>query len=57
MQKTAERPTVKHIYQNHHLDTTRWDGFVPRADDIVISTSYKAGTTLTQTIVANMLFP
>ncbi len=57
MHGTLERPTVRHVYQNHHLDTKRWDGFVPRADDIVISTSYKAGTTLTQTIVANLLFP
>lgn len=57
MHGTAERPTVRHIYQNHHLDTTRWNGFAPRAGDIVISTSYKAGTTLTQTIIANLLFP
>ena len=34
MQKTAERPTVKHIYQNHHLDTTRWDRFVPLLPDM-----------------------
>ena len=53
----AKRPDVRHIYQNHHLDTTRWDRFRPRRDDIVISTSYKAGTTLTQTIVLNLLFP
>src|SRR5215469_7466010 len=53
----AKRPEVRHIYQNHHLDTTRWDRFQPRRGDIVISTSYKAGTTLTQTIVANLLFP
>lgn len=51
------QPQVRHVYQNHHLDTTRWYGFKPRQDDIVISTSYKAGTTLTQTIVANLLFP
>lgn len=50
-------PEIRHIYQNHHLDTTRWFGFRPREGDIVISTSYKAGTTLTQTIVANLLFP
>jgi aryl sulfotransferase len=53
----AERPSVRHIYQNHHLDTRRWDQFRPRAGDIVVSTSYKAGTTLTQTIVFNLLFP
>lgn len=51
------RPDVRHIYQNHHLDTARWFDFKPREDDIVISTSYKAGTTFTQTIVANLLFP
>jgi aryl sulfotransferase len=54
---TAARPTVEHIYQNHHLDTHRWDGFKPRDGDIVISTSYKAGTTLTQTIICNLLYP
>ena len=53
----SERPEIRHIYQNHHLDTSRWDNFNVRTDDIVISTSYKAGTTLTQTIVTNMLFP
>jgi len=53
----AALPTIRHIYQNHHLDTRRWDNFKPRSGDIVISTSYKTGTTLTQTIVANMLFP
>lgn len=51
------RPQVRHIYQNHHLDTRRWDDFKPRRGDIIISTSYKAGTTLTQTIVTNLLFP
>lgn len=53
----ADRPQIVHEYQNHHLDSRRWDDFKPRSDDIVISTSYKAGTTLTQTIVVNMLFP
>jgi aryl sulfotransferase len=57
MTTTSTRPEVRHIYQNHHLDTTRWDGFETRPDDIVISTAYKAGTTLVQTIVMNMLFP
>jgi aryl sulfotransferase len=55
--KTADRPSVRHTYQNHHLDTRRWETFKPRADDIVVSTSYKAGTTWTQTIVFNLLFP
>ena len=50
-------PTQTRIYQNHHLDSTRWNWFTPRDDDIVIATSYKAGTTLMQTIVGNLLFP
>lgn len=47
--KTPERTRT---YQTHHLDSTRWDAFVPRDDDIVITTAYKAGTTWTQRIVA-----
>jgi len=50
-------PRRTHIYQNHHFDSTRWDYFQPRDDDIVIATSYKAGTTWTQAIVAHLLFP
>lgn len=53
----SDTPTVSHVYQNHHLDSTRWNWFTPRPDDIVIATSYKAGTTLMQTIVGNLLFP
>jgi aryl sulfotransferase len=43
-------------YRNHHLDSTRWDGFVPRDDDIFITTAYKAGTTWTQRILAALIF-
>jgi len=50
-------PDRLHVYQNHHLDSTRWDYFAHRPGDVVISTSYKAGTTFMQTIVANLLFP
>ena len=53
----TELPTTERVYQNHHLDSTRWNWFTPRGDDIIIATSYKAGTTFTQTIVGNMLFP
>jgi aryl sulfotransferase len=44
-----------HTYQNHLLDSTRWHHFVPRDDDIIITTSYKAGTTWTQAIVAHLI--
>ncbi|MGI9430718.1 MAG: sulfotransferase domain-containing protein, partial [Myxococcota bacterium] len=33
------------------------DYFEPRADDIIVATSYKAGTTWTQAIIAHLLFP
>jgi aryl sulfotransferase len=49
-------PTLSHIYQNHHLDSTRWKHFIPRKDDIVISTSYKSGTTWTQGILQQLIF-
>jgi aryl sulfotransferase len=39
------------------MDSRRWDYFTARPDDIVIATSYKAGTTWTQAIVAHLLFP
>jgi aryl sulfotransferase len=53
----AGLPQRTRTYQNHHFDSTRWDYFERRADDVVIATSYKAGTTWTQSIVAHLLFP
>jgi aryl sulfotransferase len=41
---------------NHHFDSTVWNGFRFRDDDIVIATYAKAGTTWTQQIVAQLLF-
>lgn len=43
------------VYKNHHLDSTRWDAIEPRDGDVVITTSYKSGTTWTQGIVGNLL--
>src|SRR5690349_1758402 len=50
------KPTVKHIYQNYLLDSTYWNGFLPRHGDIVISTSYKSGTSWLQGICAALIF-
>src|SRR6266487_2441497 len=50
------RPATSHIYQNHTLDSTRWDHFTPRPDDIVIATPYKSGTTWMQIIVMHLIF-
>ena len=49
-------PELTRVYQNHHLDSTRWERFQPRDDDIVVATPYKSGTTWMQTIVRRLLF-
>jgi aryl sulfotransferase len=48
-------PERTRVYQNHHLDSTRWDGFEIRDDDIVIATPYKSGTTWMQGIVSTLI--
>lgn len=49
------RPAVTRMYRNHHLDSTRWGGYQPRDGDIIVTTSYKAGTTFTQCILASLI--
>jgi aryl sulfotransferase len=41
---------------NHHFDSTIWNDFEFRDDDIVISTYAKAGTTWMQQIIAQIMF-
>jgi aryl sulfotransferase len=48
-------PERTRVYRNHHLDSARWDQFVPRDDDIIVTTAYKAGTTWTQRILAALI--
>ena len=45
-------PTRDHVYQHPFFDSTRWNEFEQRPGDIVVCTSYKAGTTWTQMICA-----
>lgn len=52
----TQLPQRQHIYQNHHLDSTRWDAYLPRDDDIVIATPYKSGTTWMQNIIMHLIF-
>lgn len=42
--------------QNHHMDSTVWNDFAFRDDDIVIGTYAKSGTTWTQQIVSQLIF-
>jgi aryl sulfotransferase len=51
-----DRPRVTREYNGALLDSTYWNRFTPRAGDIVISTSMKAGTTWMQRICAALVF-
>jgi len=41
---------------NHHIDSTIWNDFVFRDDDIIIASYAKSGTTWLQQIIAQLLF-
>jgi aryl sulfotransferase len=41
---------------NHHMDSTIWNGFEFRNDDIIIATYGKSGTTWLQQIVSQLIF-
>ena len=50
-----KQPTPTKVYQNHHLDSSRWDTYEPRSDDVIITTAYKSGTTWTQDIFYELI--
>ncbi|MFZ5791233.1 MAG: sulfotransferase domain-containing protein [Pseudomonadota bacterium] len=52
----VEWPRKRREFQNHHFDSTIWNDFRFRDDDIVIATYAKSGTTWVQQIVSQLLF-
>jgi aryl sulfotransferase len=49
-------PTKTRELHSHHFDSTIWNDFCFRDDDIVISTYAKSGTTWMQQIISQLLF-
>ena len=53
---TIAWPQKRREMHNHHMDSTVWNNFKFRDDDIVIATYAKSGTTWTQQIVSQLIF-
>lgn len=56
MTNTIAWPKKTRELHSHHFDSTIWNDFVFRDDDIVIATYAKSGTTWAQQIVAQLIF-
>jgi aryl sulfotransferase len=54
--RTIPWPQKTREMHNHHFDSTVWNGFRFRDDDIIIATYAKSGTTWTQQIVSQLIF-
>ena len=51
-----EKPQKSRRYVHPLMDDSQWDAVRLRADDIIVVSAIKAGTTWLQTIVANLIF-
>ena len=56
MDQQIEWPEKKREFQSSTIDSTYWNDFAFRDDDIIIGTYAKAGTTWVQQIVAQFIF-
>lgn len=54
--ETPALPIKKRELHNHHFDSTIWNDFNFREDDIVIGTYAKSGTTWMQQIISQLIF-
>ena len=53
---TIKWPVKKEDFHSNHFDSTMWNDFKFRDDDIIISTYAKSGTTWVQQIVSQLIF-
>lgn len=49
-------PRKTREFHNHHMDSTVWNRFAFRPDDVIVASYAKSGTTWTQQIVGQVLF-
>ena len=49
-------PERTRTYQHYVFDSTHWDRYEPRQDDIIVATSYRSGTTWMQNILLQLIF-
>lgn len=56
MSEHVRWPRKSREFHNHHFDSTIWNDFAFRDDDIIIATYAKSGTTWMQQIIGQMLW-
>lgn len=56
MDGVIDWPIKSREFMNHHMDSTRWNDFRFRDDDIVIASWAKSGTTWMQQILGQLIF-